>query len=57
MSGDPQPMKQTMVAEWVSEAANWEHHISGLTFFLHCRRLGLVTDEQGVLIRGLWFNE
>ena len=45
MSGDPQPMKQTMVAEWVSEAANWEHQISGLTFFLHCRRLGLITDE------------
>lgn len=44
-AGQPQPMKQTMVAQWRGDAANWEQHISGLAFFLHCKRLGLIQDE------------
>ena len=44
-AGEPQPMRQTMVAQWRGDTAKWEQHISGLTFFLHCRGLGLVDDE------------
>ena len=44
--GNPGPMKETMVDTWaVSDAAGWEHEISGLSFFMHCKRLGLVGDS------------
>ena len=42
---DPQPMKETMVDEWLSDARAYEEELDGLGFYLHCKSLGLVNDE------------
>jgi hypothetical protein len=44
-NGNPQLMTKDMVDEWKGDAAKNDHFISGLTFFMHCKRHGLVTDQ------------
>ena len=43
--GKPQDMDKDMVDEWKHDAAKNEHYISGLTFYMHCKSMGLLTRE------------
>jgi len=42
---EPQPMKESMIDEWASDARSYEEELDGLGFYLHCRSLGLVDDQ------------
>tara|TARA_B100001564_G_scaffold337712_1_gene328898 strand:+ start:1394 stop:1744 length:351 start_codon:yes stop_codon:yes gene_type:complete len=58
--GDPQPMDKDMVDEWKGDAAKNEHFISGLTFYMHCKRMGLVTenaDDRILKQMGVFFSD
>lgn len=58
--GDPQPMAKDMVDEWKGDAAKNEHFISGLTFYMHCKRMGLVTensDDRILKQMGVFFSD
>ena len=58
--GDPGPMDKDMVDEWKHDAAKNEYFISGLTFYMHCKRMGLHTSESDDRIlkqMGVFFSD
>ena len=44
--GEIQPMKESMVEEWVGHAKKYHHELDGLTFFVYCKQLGLINDQN-----------
>jgi hypothetical protein len=44
--GKVQPMKESMVEEWVGHAKKFQHELDGLAFFIYCKQLGLIDDQK-----------
>ena len=44
-SRNPDPMERDMVEEWLSYSKAYADEISGLAFFMHCRRMGIIEDK------------